>query len=118
MLMMDGALTTTVGEAGFEGARVRTVADPATKLDEQVASFCSQNALSSPGSKVTWSPIARYTILLVVEITPNIATTLDALIHVQVVLDALVKEKRVLHGQVAAAIPAESVAVSKSNRTD
>jgi hypothetical protein len=117
--MIEGALTTTVGEAGFEGARVRRVTEPATKLEEHDASFNSQNALISPGSKVTLSPMERYTRLLAAEeITPNVATTLVALIQVHVVLESPVKEKRELHGQLEAVIPAESVAVSKSIRTD
>ena len=48
------------------------------------------------------------------EITPNNAVMLVALIQVHVVMEAPSKEKSRLHGQVAAVIPAESVAESKS----
>ena len=53
VLMNDGALTMTVGVAGFEGDRVFTVTDPAAKLEEQDAVLSVQKALSSPGSRVT-----------------------------------------------------------------
>ena len=113
-----GALITTVGLEGFDGAWVETLAALAVGLLRQKAADSVQNERNNPALRVTLAPGARYmTLVWTLFTTPKEATTADALIHLHDVIAAPTKLNRPVHGQIAVLIPAESVGLLKVTTT-